>query len=371
MAIPRSTLQEITERIYNRVILETDLNADLDGSIIGVVCKALGAEIASMWDYIEELYNQSNLTTATGNGLDQLGLITGVARKSESRSTTLGQTKSVRFTNLGVSNVTIPTSTRVWKSSNINLAFFTVEGGTVLPGQTLDLHVSAAQPGQAFNIGVGELDSHNVPTTLIRVTNILPIQNGSLTESDDSYRDRILQEFRRRNTLNLDNAVALMRSVDAVRDVLPLNLNRGSGSFDVIIVPWNQSQANDAVTQCQRLLDDAVGVGISAKAKLPIPRALDLKLTVTFLPTFTNQESVRQSIKAQITSRMDSLPIEDGSGASSIFMSQLRSIASSADPNVIDATISGELDGSPLYSDGEIKVGLGEQIVLRTLVFRQ
>jgi len=368
MAVPRPSKNEIIDRIYNRILAEsTAIQADLDGSIIGMIVKLVGAELDSVWAYIEELYNQSNLTTATGGSLDQMGLLIGVQRKTESRATTLGQTKAVRFTNLGGTTINIPTSTRVWKANEINTAFFTVEGAAVPAGQSVDVHVSAAESGPAFNVGVGELNSHNVPTTSIKVTNIIPIENGSFTESDASYRERILQEYRRRNVLNPDNTIALLRSIDGVRDVLLLNLSRGTGTFDAIVVPYHQTQANDVVAQCQRLLDDAVPVGVSGKAKLPIARILDIKISLKFAVTFTNQDSVRQAVKSQIMSRLDALPIENGSGAGSVFMSQLRNIAASSDIGVIDASITGSLDGFPLSPEGEIRVALGEQIVLRTL----
>jgi uncharacterized phage protein gp47/JayE len=367
MAIPRPSKQELIDRYYNRLVTETNLTADLDSGITGMLCKLHAEVIDEIWAFVEDAYNQSNLTTATGSSLDQMGVLLGVPRKAQTKATTLGQTRSIRFTNLGNVSVSIPISTRVWKSSDQNLAFFTTEGGVVSAGGTLDLHATAQAPGQAFNVGIGEIDSHNVASALVRVTNILAIQNGNLVESDSSYRERLLQEFRRRNAFTPDNAVALLRSVDGVRDVLFLNMNRGTGTFDAIIVPYNQSQANDVLAQAQSLLDEAKTAGVSGLVKLPIARTLDVKISLTFKPTANNQEAVRQAIKAQLTSRMDALPIEDGSGAGSVFPSQLRAIAAGADNNVLDASITAKLDDIPLSPEGEIRVGIGERVTLRVL----
>ena len=368
MNIARPSKEEILNSLYSRIVSETSITASLNGTVIGTLLRLVAEELDGIWEYLEDLNNQSNLTTATGPSLDQIGLIVGVARKEESKSTTLGQTKSIRFTNLSGSSVSIPFSTRVWVSSNINNAFFTVEGASVGAGQSVDVHVSAAQTGPAYNVGAGEIDSHNVPNPNVRVSNILPITNGSLQESDDSYRERILQGFRRRNVLNTDNVIALVRGVVGVKDAVLLNLNRGGGTFDIIVTPYHQNQANDIVEKCQAVLDDAVNVGINAVVRVPTARNLDVKISLRFKPTATNQENIRASVRTQISSLINALPIETGGGSSSLFISQLRTIAASSDSAVIDASITASLDGIQLSPDREVNVGVGEQIILRTLL---
>ena len=367
MAIPRPSEDEIVSRLYNQLVSQTNLSADINTGIIGLLVKLVGKEIDLFWQYLVDRDTQSNVTTATGQSLDNIGLIIGVPRKAQSKATTLGLTRAVRFTNLGNITVQIPQGTRVWKSSNLSVAFFTSEGATIPAGSSSDLHVVAADTGSFYNVGIGELDTHNAPGLSVKVTNILPIQNGSLVESDDSYRERVVQEFRRRQSFNVENATALLRSVDGVRDVLFLNLNRGIGTFDAIVIPYSQSQADAVVANCQTLLSDAMGLGIDGVAKLPVARLLDIQVSLTFLPTAVNQENTRQSIKSQIAARMDALPIEDGSGAGSVHLAQLKGIALSADSSVVDVSISTSLDDQLLAPDGEASVGVGERVTLRVL----
>lgn len=250
MAVPRPSQGEILQRIYNRITLETPISANLDSSAIGVILKIIAAEMDLVWSYISDLYNQSNLSTATGPALDNFGLLLGVPRKSAQNASTLGATPSVQFTNLGVGSADIPGGTRVFKDSDPSVAFFTVGGVTLTGGQISTVHVQAAQPGSMYNVGIGELNRSSAPNVTVAVTNILPIQNGSFDESDGSYRQRLLQEYTRRDVLNPTNCDAMLRQVPGVQDVYILDFQRGAGTFDVVIIPYNSSAISQVVSEC-------------------------------------------------------------------------------------------------------------------------
>jgi uncharacterized phage protein gp47/JayE len=368
MITPTPTQEEIQSRIYQRILNETLISAPLESSVVGVLVKIFAAEYRIIWDYIEELARQSKLWTATGPGLDDIGLLLGAPRKRESQSSTLGRARAVRFTNNSGSTITIPSGTRVWKDADPTIAFFTTENLTLLTGTSNEAHVVAAQSGASFNVGIKELTRHSYPSSQVSVVNILPIDSGEAEESDDSYRERLAQEFRRRNVLNPDNAVAMLRGVPGVKEVLMLDQKRGPGTFDAIIIPESYSIANSVVATCQSLINENVPVGISGKAKSPIYRQLDINISLRFNSTVgSRQESIRESVRSQITARINNLPVEDGNGVGTFYVSQLRALAIESDAAVIDATATLGLDGSPLSSDGAIRLKIGERIVLRGL----
>lgn len=368
MSVPRPSEREILQRIYNRLVNETGITANLDSSTIGMILKMIAAEMNLVWQYVEELYNQSNLSTATGASLDNFGLLLGAPRRQSRNSSTLGYTRAVRFTNLGVAPVSVPSGTRVFKEKDPQIAYFTVEGAIIPAGQSVDLHVTAAEQGEIYNVTIGELNAHSVPNVSLSVTNILPIQNGSQVESDGSYRERLLQEMRRREVINKDNCVALLRSVPGVKDVYMIEYYRGAGTFDAIIIPYNESATTQIVAEAQRLLDEYVPVGISAVAKGPKYRMLDINIVIRFDPSAGDKrEGVRESIRAQIRARIDNLPIENGSGNGTFYTNQIRALATLAGTEVLDAIVSLGLDGSPMSPEGEIRLGIGERLALRSL----
>ncbi len=366
--VPKPSLQELSERIYTQVSTETGLIAPLESSVIGVICKTIAAEMSNIWDYVDTLSKRASLTTATGADLDSWGILFGVARRRASQATTLGLSRAVRFTNTGSLSVTVPVGLRVFKSSDPQLAYFTTEGLTLSAGQTSEAHVTAAAIGDIYNVAIGELNAHALPNVSLTVTNILPITNGALLESDASYKERILQALRRRNSLNPDNVVALMRDVPGVKDVLLLDLNRGAGTFDIVVVPYSQTDSNSVVSECQTLLNIAVPAGISAIAKPPQYRQLDIRVNLRF-DSVTNgrEEVVRESIRNQIQSRVDNLPIETGSGRGSFDVADIKAVAELADPIVLSATVTVGLDGLPYASEGEIRLAVGQRLIIRSL----
>lgn len=369
MAVPRPTEREILQRIYNKILNETPISANLDSSIIGTLLKIIAAEMNSVWIYVEDLTNQSSLSTATGTSLDNFGLLLGAPRKQAVASNTFGSSRAVRFTNLGVATVTVPMGTRVFKDSSPQIAYFTVEGVTLQSGQSAEIHVQSAFEGDIYNVAIGELNRHSVPNVTVSVTNILPIQNGSYEESDAAYRERLLQEMTRRDVLNRSNCDALLRSVPGVKDVFIIDFKRGSGTFDAVIIPFNETAISSIVSDCQSLLDEFVPIGISALARPPQYRQLDVKINLRFDPRKSDRkETIRESIRAQIISRVDSLPVENGSSNGTFFTNQIRASAILSGSEVLDAVVTLGLDGSPISPEGEIRLGIGERLVLRSLV---
>lgn len=369
MPLARPSRKEIEDRIYARIINETPLTANKDSSIIGQIIKINAAEYDALWSALEDLERRSKPTTAIGGELDSWGNLLGVPRRVAKQAGTTGFSRAVRLSNNSGGSVVVPSGTRIFKESDPRIAFFTTEAVSVAGGGSTDVHVTAAEIGEIFNVSIGELNRHSMPDAALTVTNILPIQNGSFLESDGSYRDRIIQELRRRNVLNPETLVALLRSVPGVRDVFLLDLNRGDGTFDVVIVPYNETAASQVVSECQALITENAPVGINGQAISPRYRQLDIEVTLRFAPDVGDRrETIRESIRAQIAARIDNLPLEDGSGVGTFYTHHIRPIALGLDPTaVLDATVKLGLDGSPLLSEGEVVLSVGERLVLRSL----
>lgn len=368
MAIPRPSYKELVDRIYTSITRQTTISQPLESSVVGLIVKVCAAELDIAWAQLEDIARQASLTTATGAGLDNWGQIIGVPRKLATKASTLGYTRSLRFINNGAGAVSISSNTRVWKSSNPQVAFFTSEGISLNPGQQGEVHVIAADNGEIFNAATGEIDKHNIPNVNIVVTNILPITNGSQRESDSSYRERLLQEYRRRVVFNKDTAAAMLRGVPGVQDVLIDERVRGPGSYDAIIVPYSVTEISSVISNCQTLLAEYSPVGLSALAKGPVYKNLDIVVKIRFAQnTEDSNEAVRQRIRDQIQSLVSVLPIEDGTQRGTLFLPQIKGIALSGGPSVLDANVQIGLDGTPVSTEGELRLSKGERFVVRGL----
>lgn len=368
MAVARPSYQEIVNRVYSQLRATTAIQADLDTSGVGAMIKPFAAELDRYWAALEAVELQSDLLTATGAGLDRWGNNIGVPRKKSENANSYGQIRPLRFTNTGNASIVIPANTRCWAANNPQLAYFTTEGITLAAGQQGEVHISAAEPGDVFNVSIHQINRCNYAGSVI-VDNILPLTNGNFVESDGSYRERLVQEYRGRVVFNRDTAVALLRSVPGVKDVFVVEKARGPGSFDAIIVPTSTANTSQVVSEAQNLLNLRTPIGISGIAKPPIYRYLDVRVQLKFNPNQTSQQEVaREIVRAEIAALIDGLPVEDGGGLGSLFLAQLRGIALSAGAGVIGGTVQVGLDGTALGTEGEIKLSVGERIVLRGLI---
>ena len=366
MAIIRPTIEEITDRLFTKLKAQTGISVNLEASVMGMILKLAAAEIDSIWETVEEADKQANLTTATGSSLDNWGFWIGAPRKVAIPASTEGFARVVEFTNTSGSSITIPSNTRVFNSLKPQLSYFTTEGATVTAGNAVQLHVSASDTGEIYNVGLGELNSHDVTAAGLNVRNLTPIQNGQSLESDDSYRERILQEFKRRNTLTLPGVNALVRSVPGVKDAFVLNRKRNDGSYDVVVVPYVQSDPSAVVSEVRSLLEEATHIGISVEVYTPTYRYLDVVVSLTFKPNFSgNRQTIRDDLKSQVIARVENLPLEDGSGAGTLYTLSLFDLSLTED--IIQINVQASLDGIPLTTNGQVALDIAERIYLRSI----
>jgi len=159
----------------------------------------------------------------------------------------------------------------------------------------------------------------------------------------------------------------MLKIVPGVQEFYILNLYRGAGTFDAIIIPYNQNNVSAIISQCQSLVTQYVPIGINGLVRPPNYRQLDIQINLTFSPNATTQDQVRQSIRDQLQSRINNLPIEDGSGIGSFNTAVVQAIALQTDPTVTDASVVLGLDGSPISNTGILSINTGDRILIRTL----
>lgn len=367
MPITRPTANQILETFYSKLRAESNLDIDPNSTVIGLIQKIYAQELSNCWDIIEELDKQSNLSTATGTGLDNFGLWLGTPRKLATPAASFGANgRPLRFINTGNTSVTIPINTRVFPKDSNQVAFFTTEAITLTAGSSGEVHIVAADTGELYNLSVGQINSSNVAQAGILVTNILPLVNGSSQESDDSYRQRLLQEFRRRNSLTLENLESLIRSIPGVKDVVILNKYKGHGTVGIIVVPYIQVDGDAVISNCKELLAQEGTAGIHYMVMKPIYRYADINVSLVF-NTNTNKDKqlIRDNIRNQVISRIDSLEVETGTGSGTLFYNTIQT--SIFDVEVINQKIDIKVDGVSLARDGSYTPAIGERIVLRSL----
>lgn len=363
--IAKPQREELLQRAWERVSQATGLTNNSESGVAYNILAAFTAEISNLWDQLETAETQSNLSTATGAALDNIGAFFGVTRRKSTKASTVGTTATVKFTNNGLTSVTIPSNTRVWPTNSVDRAYFTVENLIIGAGEQGYVNVRAAYNGSYYNVGANTLVNHNLNLPNVTVTNELPIMTGRDEETDENYRARISREILRKEGANLTAVRDALLEIPGVRDVLPLNLARGTGTLDVIIYGYERDVPSTVISECQRVLDEEVAAGISAIARAPVTRPVDVTVQLSIKPSAIFAQ-VRAAVSEAIRGYLDNLPVEDGTGEGTLVFNELAARIQESHPDIIDSTVSLTINNIPALRSNQT-LGIGERFISRVI----
>jgi hypothetical protein len=176
---------------YFRVESRSPLSDINVGSVTRTLSEAVGREIATVYQQINEAYLSGFVDTATGLSLDLVVSILGVVRKT--REYAVGLVTFFRDPASGDGNITIPEGTAL-STDKGEATFTTVQLRTIQRGQArIDVPVRAAgaSSGAAGIVKAGEITKTAQPITGInRVTNFEPTILAAEDETDEQLRAR-------------------------------------------------------------------------------------------------------------------------------------------------------------------------------------
>jgi len=358
MAIPAPTKTDIVNSIWRSLATSTNYTGSRTEGIIPALVEAFATEQSRWWGVLRDLEQQSSVFTASGVGLDALGANLGVTRRPSLAANTYGSVPSIKFTNSGGSEVTIPGGTRLWSKDYPQTAFFTVEGITLTAGTSGFVHARASEIGESYNVPINYINRHSGGVAGVTVTNVLGIGNGSSVESDGAYRERLIRSFQSRYTFNANTCDALLRGIPGIKDVL---IVEKTGAFDAIVVPNNLTETSTVVEIAQNILDENTPIGVRPTALGPVLKLVDVSVTLTFVAGAQGREEIRSLIKSQIASLIEALPIETGQGGSFLYVEQLKGIVNSTDRSISSGVVTLRINNSLPIQTGTIRAGFGEK----------
>jgi len=335
------------ERIISRINSDTDLNVSATNSTLGRIVSIFVEEVEGLWSFLQEIEANSDLFQATGTYLDRWGDYLGVSRKRTTKSTTVGLSRAVKFTNLDSGTVTIIAGTRVYSSGNPSVSFFTTENLSLDVAQSDFVHVIAADTGSYYSAKVGDIDSHNSVNISVSVTNTLPIDNGSDEEGDDSYRFRLLQEFQRRFVLNEENFRSMFMAIPGVKNVSVYRARRGPGTVDVVLFPSAFQDKNTILSLASTMAAEAVPVWTDYKLLIPerIPVNVEIFLTLSSGTSSDLSQRVTNAVNNYISSL-------DSSNPAVLYPNQITRFVIDSAQEIKNAAVIVKIGGSILSNNG-------------------
>lgn len=239
---------EILVSVLNSLEKNANITAIYPGSIARAFAEAFSSEVSDLYESLKYTISQTNLSTASGRALDLIGDLYGIPRKSVTDFIAAErQTYNIEFyiDKPHSTDVTIIKGTLVYNDvSNFMTKQYSYEllGDVIIPtGSTRAYGV--VKPNFADNshvAAVNTLTKHNFigpATVIIFCNNPKEVYANINSESDSSYRRRIIASMKSRVAGTGESVRFAALSVRGVRDVRIREASYGIGSCDVIVVP--------------------------------------------------------------------------------------------------------------------------------------
>ena len=226
---------------YFRVDTLSPLSDINIGSVTRTITEAIGREIATVYQQINQAYLAGFVDSATGQSLDLVVSILGVVRKTKEYAT--GLVTFFRDPAAGDGNITIPEGTLL-STGKGDATFVTAEMRTLQRGQVrIDVPVRAgeASKGPSGVVPPGSITTlAQAITGISRVTNFDATVLGAGDESDDDLRARakaVLQSVGKATLAALARAVFEERAkLDEVWDPNSAPAKRSDPGTVVLLV---------------------------------------------------------------------------------------------------------------------------------------
>lgn len=306
--INTKTKDEIIVRVLNSLEQNANITATSPGSVARAFADAFGTEMFYLYESFKEAVSQTSLSTASGRGLDLIGEMYNVKRKTLSDQLVYERTTAnIEFMldKPYVSDIIIPKDTLVYNDVGsynstqysykvvndiIILAGVTKAYGIVTPNFQSNDHVAS----------VASLTRHNFitpPGVIIFCSNpkeIYPVINA---ESDDNYRRRILSALKVSATGTVESLRFSALAVNGVRDIRIREASYGLGSCEIIIVPEVPGRIGNLPTLVNAAISQVKPLGIRMNVAVANTIPVNVQATIT-LPYGTGS-TLRNGIQNQ------------------------------------------------------------------------
>lgn len=307
-----------------------------DGEPLRTIIEAVMNELDLQNWQLSQVYENSFIDTAYGDDLSELVKINGTTRKEAISAT--GKVKFYRSTPATVDYL-IPVGTLVETlpdNEGNTCSYETTENVTLLTGQTeVYANVNAIEPGVASNVVINKvIVINNPPMGIESVTNDEVISGGEDEESDDDLKTRTksaLETAGQGTILALTNKIL---SNPGIKSVKILDMQRGIGTVDILVLGYTLPMASDLMTQITQIATDTKAGGIDVILYEPTTNTVNISMTLT-LSQGTTINDVSVLVNDAINNYFSSLGI-----GNSLIKNQLsKEILNNTEDKVIDLTI--------------------------------
>lgn len=285
----RKNKAEILREALRKLQLEGTITATSPGSIARAFVEAVTSELGDAYDIMDFNLNQNLLSTATGSALDALGSLYGIERKTINNLAAIDKQIGAFMFYIQSpfsADIVIPKGTNVYTDTSTytgqRFSYSTTEDAVILSGRTrVYASIKPNFTDSVFTAGINTLKLHDYTSpvgTVVLCSNpkSIPAQQGY--EDDEAYRVRIMKSNRLRSAGTLEAVRFAGLSVSGVRDIRIRQAPFGMGSFEAVIVPETNGNANQAVANATNAMNAVRPLGVKMYTKRPTEVAFDISI---------------------------------------------------------------------------------------------
>jgi len=295
--------QSLVERIFSATTKITDLNP---GSIIRTLIEGMSDIQEKFYAALKWSFDQSFILGATEENLDKKAAEWGLTRKQATKAVTVCVLEKASPVSIDtpINAGILVTTTPIGGSEPI---YFVTTEATIIPvGSRYSNPVTAecTVAGLAGNVMVGEINL-SASTGIDGVSNISHASGGTDAESDDDFRERVLELLRTpvRGGTKADYEYWAL-SVSGVTDAKCYPLNRGPGTVDVLINTTSGVPPESLLQAVAEYIETVRPIGADVDVVAPNPITVDVSVTLQAKPGYLVAdliEPVRDAIDSYIS----------------------------------------------------------------------
>lgn len=344
MTLERKPLHEMNQDSLGYLANNTPITFLNDGGIAVSLVKAANREIAQLQDLTTTLFRNARPSSANGVFLDMIGELLSVKRLPASAARVDRGDGAIRFytedgslgsylphpsdASLGL----IPNNTRMTTSDGL-IVYRTIED-TEFPRGAVQVYVSAesVSTGSEQSIGSGKLTSHSLGAPAVLVTNDRPITTARDVENDQTYRFRLSNAVLSLAGGNRSAVESSVLSFPGVQTVQIREYVRGTGTFDVFVVPVHNKLGSSTKRQIQTTINRTKALGIDAKVREPdyVPICMAIQLSFYENVPTGQREVIKRRVSDNVKDYLESIPL-----GGEFIINQVRSAVLSSSPREI------------------------------------
>lgn len=277
-------IQEIYEELLEAFAARAGYTPG-DSCDLAVRLWAAAAQIQALNIQADWVLEQSFPQTAQGEYLDHHGQMRGLTRQEAARAV-----GTLRFSveSAPVADITIPAETVCMTEAQTR--FCTTEDVVLAAGMlSVDAPAEALEGGSSGNVLAGAVCILTAcPLAVTGCTNPEPFTGGSDQESDESFRERILESYQRLpNGANAAWYEQTAMSYSGVAAAKAVGRARGIGTVDVYVATESGLPSEELLSGLQEELQEKREIAVDVAVKAPEAQAVDVAVEIAAAEGFS------------------------------------------------------------------------------------